>query len=302
MPTEIETVVPNTEVKTENSGTETKVEDTTSTETKVEGTESSTTEKTEVQKVEDKKVEDANKTKHEDRFQKRINKLTAQKYALEAQLAAQNRNSNQVQQQQQLQKPDRSQFPDEASYIDALTDYKLDQRLPLVQQRAQDKIQSTSVEQAFLAKEAVTRKEIEDYDDAIEEASAIPVQKSVAEAILTSEYGPNLRYYLATHPDEAQNLNNMSSGAAARQIGKIESKIEADILAKKDVKTESPVKKVSSAPAPIRPVNSGGQVGELNLNDDKVPVGDWMKKRMEQKRNKILEARKSVRLPNPNHT
>jgi hypothetical protein len=246
--------------------------------------------KTEQPTTDSDKKEKTEEPKHGDRFQKRIDKLTARNYALQAQLdqLATRVNGNQQQQVSQP-KPDRRQFNDDSSYMEALTDFKLNERLPEVQRQATVHAQQSSAEQSFRAKEAQVRQEIPDYDEVIAENADIPIKhQAVLDAIVTSDLGPNLRYYLASHPDEANALNNMSSGTAARTIGRLELKLETELASKKKVEP----KKQSQAPAPVKPVNAGGTTtGELDFNDAKAPIDDWMKKRREQKfaRNKPLQ-------------
>ena len=216
---------------------------------------------------------------HKDRFQARINQLTSKIKILEARLEG-NIQTRVDPQDQQIQKPNREQFQDDAGYIDALTDYKLSLRLPEVQRNLNESARNTTSQMAFQAKEILARKDIEDYDDAIAEAADIPVQSSVADAILSSDVGPHLRYYLATHPDEAEALNNMSAGAAARQIGRIEAKVESEIAVKK---TAAP-KKVSGAPSPVKPVKAGGDgTPAIDVNDPKLPIDEFMKQRRLQR-------------------
>jgi hypothetical protein len=236
--------------------------------------------KTAEKEAADKAAADAEAAKnkpHKDRFQIRINQLTSKIKVLEARLEGSQQ--GRASQEQQPIKPVREQYQNDEAYIDALTDYKLSLRLPEVQRNIHEAGRNATSHTAFQAKEIQARKEIEDYDDAIAEAADIPVQGSVADAILSSDIGPHLRYYLATHPDEAETLNSMSAGAAARQIGKIEAKLESEIAVKKTAK-----KKVSGAPPPVKPVHSGGDAGgAVDLNDPKMSMDDWLKKRREQR-------------------
>ena len=223
----------------------------------------------------EKKPDEPEPKPHKDRFQQRINQLVSKNKAMAERLEALERQKAPNQQETKLS---RDQFFTDEQYIDAVTEQKLQARLPEVAKQFVDTSKSKEIEKNFLAKEAKAKQDIEDYDDAIAEAADIPVQPSVADAILSSDIGPNLRYYLATHPEEAEELNSMSPGAAARKIGRIETKLEAEISQKKEVK------KVSKAPDPVKPVNAGGEAqAVVDLNDPKMSLDDWMKKRREQK-------------------
>src|SRR5574343_169331 len=68
--------------------------------------------------------------------------------------------------------------------------------------------------------------------------------EALAQTIQVSENGPDVAYYLGTNPKEADRISRLPPLAQAKEIGKIEAKLASD----------PPVKKISSAPAPIAPV------------------------------------------------
>jgi hypothetical protein len=68
----------------------------------------------------------------------------------------------------------------------------------------------------------------------------------MAETIQSSDIGPELAYYLGTNPKDAERISRMSPLSQAKEIGKIEAKLAA----------EPPVKRTTSAPAPISPVTA----------------------------------------------
>jgi hypothetical protein len=73
----------------------------------------------------------------------------------------------------------------------------------------------------------------------------------MAETIQSSDIGPELAYYLGSNPKDADRIARLSPLSQAKEIGKIEAKLAA----------EPPMKKTTSAPAPITPVtarSSGG--------------------------------------------
>lgn len=68
---------------------------------------------------------------------------------------------------------------------------------------------------------------------------------ALSQAILESDKAAEVTYYLAKNPDLADDLNAMPYGKVARELGKIEARLESP----KTVKT-------TTAPAPINPVGS----------------------------------------------
>lgn len=212
----------------------------------------------------------------ESRVQKRIDKLTREKYELKGKLEAYERmmSQQQVQVANVESKPQRSQFGSDEEFIDAITDYKINQRENASKQQSAVAAQ-TSVESAWAAKEKSAMKEYEDYSDVVEDASDVKINSAAVEAILESDLGPDIRYYLAKNPDEAEKTLSMSASAAIKHIGKIEAKIEAQKSAKKT--------KTSSAPPPIKPVKAGGSSSKDDYYGDD---DSWWKKTLAEKRKK----------------
>jgi hypothetical protein len=68
----------------------------------------------------------------------------------------------------------------------------------------------------------------------------------MAETIQHSDIGPDLAYYLGSNPKDAERISRLSPFMQAKEIGRIEAKL-AD---------NPPVKKTTSAPAPISPVTA----------------------------------------------
>jgi len=79
----------------------------------------------------------------------------------------------------------------------------------------------------------------------------LTITNVMAETIQSSDIGPELAYYLGSNPKDAHRIASLPPLSQAKEIGKIEAKLAAD----------PPMKKTTSAPAPITPVtarSSGG--------------------------------------------
>ncbi len=70
----------------------------------------------------------------------------------------------------------------------------------------------------------------------------------MADTIRASEVGPDVAYYLGTNVKETERIARLPPILQAKEIGKIEAKL-AD---------NPPVKRTTSAPAPITPVTARG--------------------------------------------
>jgi len=221
----------------------------------------------------------------------RINQITREKYELKKRLEQYELKEMQQRQQQQnnsnvaynapnvnsqidLTKPNPDAYEDYEGYIDALTDWKINQREHKArQQQEQNEYQRKVSSYEEQEKKAID--EIDDYLDVIENNRAM-VNDAVPGAILESQYGARIRYYLLKNPNEAQKTLQMSPVEAIKFVGKIEAKIENDL-------NNSRKRRVSKAPAPIKPIrpSSGGNT-RFDLNDEKTSIEEWMRQRNRQ--------------------
>jgi hypothetical protein len=204
---------------------------------------------------------------HKTRVQKRIDQLTRDKYELKARLekleAVQNKAN-------EPQRPTREGFASDEDYIDALTDYKIDQRM-----QAAPKQDNTNVEWA--TRIAETRNSHEDYDDVVGMVASITLPQLATEAIVSSKFGPEIVYALGKDPERAEQISRMSPGAAAMEIGEI----LADIKAKKV--SQPAVKRVSSAPAPITPVQPKPTATDDPSKMSDAQFAEWRRKQIKQR-------------------
>ena len=135
--------------------------------------------------------------------------------------------------------PPADQFESPEAYAEALALQKAEE---LVAQREAAKRQ-TQVLDSYHEREEDARSKYDDFEQ-VAYNRAVPITQTMAEAIRESEVGPDVAYYLGTNIDEASRISKLSIASQAREIGKIEAKLAA----------APPVKKTSSAPAPITPV------------------------------------------------
>jgi len=137
-----------------------------------------------------------------------------------------------------LPSPDQFQSPtDYADFIRAEAD-------KLVQQREAAKQQSQVLE-SYQEREEQARDKYDDFEQVAYNPN-LPITNVMAETIQHSEIGPELAYYLGSNPKDAERISRLTPFMQAKEIGKIEAKL-AD---------NPPVKKTTSAPAPISPVTA----------------------------------------------
>jgi len=176
-------------------------------------------------------------------------------------------------------KPNPENFNTHAEYVEALTDWKTDQKFIERDQRVEKSKQQIEAEKVVKSynerKESFSAKH-EDYDEVIAELDDVPLSPAVREIILTSDNGPAIPYQFANNRDEWKRINSLSPLAAAREIGKIESRIDA----KSSGGQSSEPKKLTSAPKPLEPVGSGKGSAKKSITDPNLSQREYEAIRM----------------------
>jgi len=213
------------------------------------------------------------------RLEKRFARLTSEIHQLRGQNEMLMRSINGGQQAQPqsaapIGRPNRDSFEDEGQYLEALTDWKVEQKLAQTSQ-AQTRQQA---EHKYALAQQQAAIQYEDWEEVMAFARSIPVSDAVSEAILYSDHATDLQYYLAKNPQEALALNGMPPIVAARMVGAIEAKIAAE-KAQRAAPAPAPKKVVSAAPAPIAPI--GGR-GEVEVDISKMSDAEFAKYRRQQ--------------------
>jgi len=95
------------------------------------------------------------------------------------------------------------------------------------------------------------REKYPDYD-AVTNADHVPFTQHMTEAIIDSEHGTDVAYYLATHVDEAERIARLSPRSQLMELGHLTSQFRQTAKAEE----KAPV---SQAPKPIRPLATGSR-------------------------------------------
>ena len=133
------------------------------------------------------------------------------------------------------------QFESPEAYAEALALQKAEE---LIARREAAKQQSAVLE-SYQEREEAARDKYDDFEQ-VAYNPKLPITNVMAETIQSSDIGPELAYYLGSNPKEADRISRMTPLGQAKEIGKIEAKLAA----------EPPVKRTTSAPAPISPVTA----------------------------------------------
>lgn len=141
-------------------------------------------------------------------------------------------------------KPKADAYASYDEYIDALTDWKIEQRDQTREARQKAEAQAATWQsRATEAKATLT-----DFDEVLQNSTA-PMNQAMADVIRESEHGPVLAYHLAKNPAEAGRIAQLSPLAAARELGRLEATLSAP--------KPKPAQRVTSAPTPPTTVGNG---------------------------------------------
>jgi hypothetical protein len=108
-------------------------------------------------------------------------------------------------------------------------------------------VEAEKVEKTFRDAAKKFAKDRPDFEEVA--FSRVPINEFQAAIIKRSEMGPQLAYYLGENEDEFERIDALPPLLQAKELGKIEAKLAAEM--------EKP--KVSNAPEPIKPIGAKGK-------------------------------------------
>jgi len=173
--------------------------------------------------------------------------------------------------------PKEADFETYGEYLKALAKHEARQMLRAEREAAEQerskKAQQSEAERYQARQTELIEKgedKYEDFEDVIK-SDTNTYSRAAFLAMLESDMGAELLYFLAKNPDEGKRISALPAYAQAKEIGKLEDKLQA-----------KPQKQISKAPEPIKPVTSG-QTNSDVLSDD-LPIEKWMELRNKQAR------------------
>lgn len=206
--------------------------------------------------------------------QKRIDRLTQEKYRLRAELEMLRRGQQPQQQQEQRQveqqaAPKLEQYQSIEEYLDALADFKAAQKADKVfkereaaERQSRQQSEQAKLHEGFTKQTEDARAVYDDFDEVVDNPD-LPISQAMAEAIMRSKNGADVAYYLGKNPDEAFRLASLDPFSAAVEIGRIAAGI-----------VRPQPRKASAAPPPIQPV---GSRATPVTDPDKMSTDEWLK-------------------------
>ena len=166
-------------------------------------------------------------------------------------------------------KPKIADFQDVEAYVEAVADWKIEQKEAKASQaRESEKEQArvvdinTKTEKIYSEAEKIPGFDREVFDE-------LPLTEMIAKSIIESEVAPALMAYMSAHEDDVKRISSLSPTRQAIEIGKIEAKL-----------AEKKVVKASNAPDPIKPVGSrGGEITKKIENMTMAELQEYERKR-----------------------
>lgn len=165
-------------------------------------------------------------------------------------------------------KPKQDQYASYEEYIEAVTDWKLTERLSIERTRIQEKARAETVAQGFEAQVTSAREKHADFDQVVYNPD-LRISETMRETILQTEDGAALAYHLGQHPEEAARIAQLQPTAQIMAIGRLQAQLEA--------KATPAALAPSNAPAPITPVKANAP-STTGLRED-LSTEDWMRRR-----------------------
>lgn len=209
-------------------------------------------------------------TKQREEARKEAQREREQREALEARLKALEQSSQpQKASVEPEDEPQPHQFSDAFEYAKALAEYSAEKAVKERDRQEAEKqlaVERQKVVEAWAKKVEAAKAEMPDFEEMIE-SSDVVVSDPIRDAIVESDVGPQILYYLAENPEVADKLAAKSVAAAMRELGKLEARFEKEAETSSEKPSKTVVKK-SNAPAPIKPLKATSSAADTPIDSD----------------------------------
>lgn len=196
--------------------------------------------------------------------QKRIDRAVRQKYEAEARskmleervAAMESRQYAPQQRQADDSEPTIDKFDNFDQYVAAKAEYIAKKQIESTlserekrQSAEREATERTKTVDSWNKRIAAATAEMPDFEEVLA-SSDVPMTPPMQQAIMESDIGPKLAYYLANNPEEAEKIAGMSPIGAIRTLGRIEERLS----------NSKPAVKSTDAPPPIKASGSTATV------------------------------------------
>lgn len=295
---------PSEKLKTDTK-VETKPADQTATESTddevTETPEETDTEESSDEEVETKPENDDPKPKKKSGFQRRVEKLNARISAAEQEReywkneAIKNQRVPTKEEAplkvQATGKPDKDKFGTHDEYIEALAEWKADQKFKAIEEERKQNSAKEAAQKRLndhFSRVETFKEDHEDFDETWSSLK-VPLTLAMTEAIKESDLGPDLMYALAKDPKECARIAKLTPLAAARELGKLEIKVSkspSDPLVEVKPKTTNVTEQV------VTPVKPRGGTNKKSVYDPELSFDEYAKLRDAEERARYAQLRR----------
>ena len=176
----------------------------------------------------------------------------AESRAMKARIEALERNLQQQaqpsQQPQNTDRPTRANFASDDDYVEAMADWKLEQR-----DKATRAARETQQRTELVNRTEAVYSEAERLPGFDRDAfDSLPLTPAIAAALVDSDVSAKLMHYMAQNPEEVAKIANLPPARQAAAIGRMEAKVDV-------------APPVSNAPPPMKPVGTRGSASNSDL-------------------------------------
>lgn len=175
-------------------------------------------------------------------------------------------------------RPKLADYKTPEEWAEALTDWKLEQRDAAARKQAEED-ERREVFDSYQARKDEAKAKHEDWDDVMEEIQDqnVTIPPAAHNAIIESDQGPEIAYYLATHEEARERIEGMTSAISiAREIGRIEALVTPKA-------NGSPKQIRTNAPRPITPVG-GSTKSTVSIDDPNISAEQYYEIRKAMRR------------------
>ena len=243
-------------------------------------------------------VEDQTSSEEKDSFQERIDRLTRFRREAEREADALRQEREDSQKELADLKARLDSYEAQAKPTKTLADFDYNEAeyAAYVQKEAMEQARSAAKDEATrIANETQARLDFErkqrtynrnatefakdqaDFFEVTQDRN-LPITQEMADVIYDSDIGPQIAYYLAKHPDEAYSIARSSPAGQGRQIGAIESRLQAELSKSSKTATDAPPAQKER----VKGKQPGFQTDPKAATSDKMSDAEWLKRREAQ--------------------
>ncbi|MDH5510303.1 MAG: hypothetical protein OEZ32_08110 [Nitrospinota bacterium] len=236
------------------------------------------------EKTEETQDEDDKPRHQKSRAQKRIETLAARnRHTAEENVRLREKLEAAEKRLKEMSPPIEEDFGSYEEYQEARVRYEVDSRFAeskkedaLNEMQARETQANDARHQVFAENLRDFKEVTPDFDEVVNKAN-VKLTQPMIDSITGSLQGPEMLYYLSQNPGQAAELVNLSPIDMAREMGKLEARLEAS-----PPKPSATHKPISKAPPPVKPLPQGSSASPGNM--DSLGADEYVKHRIAQLR------------------